>query len=389
MDEELRKEKLDELEEKWLNGTITPEEAELYATWYNKGQDEPVEIPEAQAINEYQHGELMFRHVLVKIEDDKGQNKSKGPKQLSLILKWSAAAAVLIIGCMAIWLQESKNKNARLAADKPAELRDVMPGKNGAILTISDGSKIVLDSRSNGLVARQNAANVVLDNGQLKYEAKQVKVQQEVLNTMSTPRGRQYKVILPDGTQVWLNAASSLTYPTAFNGADREVSLLGEAYFEVAHNKDKPFHVKVGAMDVRVLGTHFNVTAYPDERIVQTTLLEGSVEVADGRSVKKIVPGQMVLYKPSAGQMEIMDADTAEAVAWKNGLFYFHNEDMVSVMNKISRWYDIDVVYKGEIPHRDFGGKVYRNYNLSDVLAVLRASHIHFSIEGKTLIVEP
>ena len=199
-------------------------------------------------------------------------------------------------------------------------------------------------------------------------------------NTMTTPRGGQYRLTLPDGTQIWLNAASSITYPTAFVGPERKVEITGEVYFEVAKNEKMPFKVKLrDETEIRVLGTHFNVNAYADEPLVRTTLLEGSVMI--NNSVLK--PGQ------AYSNGKVTEADTEAAVGWKNGVFIFNRDNLTSVMRQLSRWYDVDVEYQGSLASRTFSGKIKRDLGLLDLLDGLKSTDVRFKIEGKKLIVTP
>jgi ferric-dicitrate binding protein FerR (iron transport regulator) len=207
-------------------------------------------------------------------------------------------------------------------------------------------------------------------------------------NTLSTPRGGQYQLVLPDGSKVWLNASSSIHFPTAFAGHERNVELTGEAYFEIAKNKQKPFHVNVNGMQVEVLGTHFNVNAYGDEGAIKTSLLEGSVKIKKGNISGLLKPGQQGVLKKNSTDLEIKNADMNEAIAWKNGLFEFDGADIKSIMREIGRWYDVDVVYAGKVPDRRFEGKISRDAQLSDVLKILALSNVKFSVEGKKIIVQ-
>jgi ferric-dicitrate binding protein FerR (iron transport regulator) len=259
-------------------------------------------------------------------------------------------------------------------------------------------------------VAVQGRSTVTLQDGRLAYAPSGAASAPVTYNTMSTPRGRQYQLVLPDGTKVWLNAASSITYPTAFSGSDRRVTLTGEAYFEVRQDASRPFNVSVkNREEIEVLGTSFNVNGYEDEHEVKTTLLDGSVRVVvtdslvgvntnKGKLSVVLKPGEQaqLVLRDSSGRdkvskpMKILsDVDVDQVVAWKNGLFQFKGATMQTVMNQLSRWYNVEVTYEGTIPEHRFVGKVSRDYNLSDVLAVLQASDIHFSIEGKRIIVRP
>ena len=283
-------------------------------------------------------------------------------------------------------------------------LHDRAPGGNKAILTLSDGSTIVLDSAHNGALTQQGNTKVVkLDSGQLAYRSGTGGPQGTGVqyNTIATPRGGQYQVVLPDGTKVWLNAASSLKFPTAFARNERSVDLAGEAYFEVAKNAGAPFKVHIithqaaepgqgsPGGEVEVLGTHFNVNAYDDEAAIKTTLLEGSVRVSKGREHGLLQPGQQAQLNRKGDLHLVLDANTEEAIAWKNGYFQFEEADVRTVMRQLARWYDVEVSYEGPAPERQFGGQMPRGVNLSEVLRILQESNVHFRIEGKKLVVTP
>jgi transmembrane sensor len=264
------------------------------------------------------------------------------------------------------------------------------------MLTLSNGTKIVLDDARNGKIANQSNISITKTNGnQLVYAiapgnsvANNGQQAYQLQNTISTPNGGQYALILPDGTKVMLNAASSLTYPAAFRGKERVVQLNGEAYFEVAKNKDMPFIVKSGSQTVEVLGTHFNINAYRDEASIKTTLLEGSVRVSAGANSTLIVPGQQASTRESnAGEISKYTVDVDKETAWKDGLFSFQNEDLKSIMRQVARWYDVKVVYAGNLPNEKFIGEISRTSNLSDVFKILELNNFHFDVEGKTVTV--
>lgn len=293
-----------------------------------------------------------------------------------------AAAIILAAGtCTYLWLQRSPQPAMQMA-----QSQEVLPGSNKAVLTLSDGSSVLLDSTGKQVIL-QGQTNIQQNNGQLLYTAKESD-QIASYNTLTTPRGGQFIITLPDGSRVWLNAASSLRYPTAFNGANRMVELKGEAYFEVSHAAT-PFLVKAERMQVEVLGTHFNVMAYADEKTIRTTLLEGAVKLSTGLSGTVIQPGEQGELDAASNMVRVSPANTEETVAWKNGYFWFSKADLPSVMRQLSRWYDIEIIYEGKIEDRQLTGKFYRNYNLSQVLSILEANNIHFKIADKKLIVMP
>jgi len=307
-----------------------------------------------------------------------------------VIRRWWAVAALLIGAAVTVWLlARPKTSAPPIAARKPL-VHDRAPGRNVAVLTLADGSSITLDSAHNGVLAQQGAASVTKSgDGALAYQTTNSEKKIAVYNTLTTPRGGQYRLSLPDGSQVWLNAASSISYPTAFAGSERSVTITGEAYFEIAANAALPFRVHVnapqGQKDIRVLGTHFNIKAYADETTVTTTLLEGSVELGTATILK---PGEAGQWR-SDGTMQVdPHANIEEAVAWKNGMFHFEGADVAEVMRQISRWYDVDVVFKGKLPDAKFEGEIPRNSNLTEVFRILQLSNVHFTVEDKKVIVE-
>ena len=334
------------------------------------------------------------------------KREDKKPAPL-LRLNWgriAAAAAVLLLVSTGAYFLLRNNSIGPIAKTEMQQSRfknDVAPGGNKAILTLDNGTQIILDSAANGTLTQQGNTKVIkLDSGQLAYQQLATGNEPISYNTVSTPKGGQYQIILSDGSKVWLNAASSLKYPTAFTGKERNVELTGEGYFEVAHNAAKPFHVSIASslgdgrdMQVEVLGTHFNINAYSDESSIKTTLLQGSVKVtlrqAQGDKVQIIKPGEQASVTLSGADIIVGEADVDEAVAWKNGRFQFNNSDIKTIMRQLARWYDVDVTYEGNIPERFFTADISRNTNLSELLKVLELSKIHFTIEGKKLTVMP
>ena len=310
--------------------------------------------------------------------------------------KWGWAAASIILALsLGVYLLSTKTKRT-LPPVNVAQAATIAPGKNGAVLTLADGSRVVLDSLGNGVVANQNGAQIVLKGGALAYDASGATNGEVAYNTMSTPKGRQFQVTLPDGTKVWLNAASSLRYPTAFTGKERKVTVTGEAYFEVAHNAALPFVVNVNDKEeVTVLGTHFNINAYENEKAIHTTLLQGSVKVGNRQSAigneKSVIlkPGEQTSLSQSSQLSKPIPVQTEEVIAWKNGLFNFESASLGEIMRQLERWYDIEVSYEKGIPNVEFEGKMTRDVPLSDLLSMLERSDIHFKVAGRKLIVLP
>jgi transmembrane sensor len=264
---------------------------------------------------------------------------------------------------------------------------DIAPGRDIAILTLADGRQIILDTATDGDIARQGGIKVIKKGDQIMYDDGGQSTQ-TLYNNIMTPKGGQYQLILPDGSRVWLNAASNLKYPTVFNGADRTVELTGEAYFEIAHHPGKPFRVQTNQQVVEVLGTHFNINSYPEETSTKTTLLQGSVKVSVRQSSLSSVlrPGEQSSLSDNG--LKVDKADISEAIAWKEGLFRFNGERIESIMRQLSRWYNIEVNYEGKVSDEVFYGRVNRNMQIGEVLRILERSHkVSFKIEGRRVTV--
>lgn len=311
---------------------------------------------------------------------------------------WWAAASIILVLAMgtATWVALKRSPELVKTAD-------IQPGRKGAILTLADGTQILLDSLHSGVVANQHGARVLLRDGSLAYDPAGSADGEVVYNTMTIPKGRQFQLVLPDGTKVWLNAASSIRYPTVFTGKERRVEVTGEIYFEVAKNAKMPFRVNISSKaEIEVLGTHFNVNAYENEESINTTLLAGSVRVIREQSGVMLRPGQQAQIARSSSRpgqqaqiaslhgIKVIDhADVDRIMAWKNGLFNFNGASLGDVMRQLERWYEIEVVYEKEIPDITFWGEIPKDISLSGVLAALEKTDVHFRIEGRKVIVMP
>lgn len=301
--------------------------------------------------------------------------------------RWVAAAIVLLaVGGNYIYHLQRTGRQPAPAATVSLTA-DVQPGGNKAVLTLGNGQKIVLDGAVNGTLAQQGNAKVLkLNNGQLVYNALHEKPGEQpkeiVYNTLTTPRGGQYRIALPDGTKVWLDAASSVTYPATFAGKDRSVAVTGQVYFEVARDKSRPFQVRVNDVTVEVLGTAFNINAYADEREIRTTLLEGRVKVSAGSRTPLLSPGQQARIGPDGSLKVTGDINADEITAWKNGLFHFEKADIQMVMRQLARWYDVTVSYEGAIPEGNFSGEISRDITLTQLLKGLTQTRVHYRIDN-------
>lgn len=301
---------------------------------------------------------------------------------------WVAACILLLLGTgLYFWINKTGSHNLNQVQQVIAG-KDISPGKDGAILRLADGSQIVLDSLGNGIVADQAGVQVMLDNGQLAYHATGENASSISWNTMFTPRGRQFRLVLPDGSKVWLNAASSIRYPTQFIGSERSVEVTGEVYLEVAKNKQQPFKVMLpNETEVTVLGTHFNINAYADEPAIKTTLLEGNVKVSKDRSAQILQPNQQAIVQDVVKINKSVDIE--QVMAWKNGRFNFDHVMIEQVMRQLARWYNIDVIYKGKIPDIEFRGGMGRNLTLNQVLESLQLTGVNFELNDHVLMVAP
>jgi transmembrane sensor len=300
--------------------------------------------------------------------------------------RWLAAACLVLIIALAFFGPFRPAQHDPLAITGPYKIDStIRPGTTQALLTLDDGSLIVLNDKPKGELARQGAASVIKqDSATLGYQGQTGSV---AFNTLHTPRGGQYNLVLNDGSKVWLNAATTLRFPVSFNGNDRTVELDGEAYFEVAHDAQKPFYVKMkDGSKVEVTGTRFNVMAYEDELTKEATLLEGAINISTGNVFKKVQPGQQAVVA-SDNISVINKTDPEESIAWKNGFISFRDADIKTIMRAASRWYDVNVEYQGEIPSRIFTGSLLRSASLTDLLHILELSKIRFKIEGRKIIV--
>ncbi|TKC63860.1 DUF4974 domain-containing protein [Pedobacter hiemivivus] len=320
------------------------------------------------------------------------------PIQLKLWSRRIAVAAMLILCSSAglyFYLGNQTSNNGQLVGD-------IGPGSNKALLTLADGSQIVLDEALKGNLTNQNGVRITkADDGQLVYTINETAQAQNLndgsgkmlTNTISTPRGGQYQVNLPDGTRVWLNAESVIKFPISFvDLKERRVELQGEAYFEVEKDAAKPFFVSTDKQEVRVLGTHFNISSYKNELDTKTTLLEGSVKVrllnTKRVSQKVLKPGDQSQIRATSAQINVVTVDPQSEIAWKNGRFFFENEPIEDIMKQIKRWYDVDVEYEDNMAGKTIWGSVTRYGNVSKVLSVLESTGgVHFKIEGRRIIV--
>lgn len=395
------------LASKWLDGTITPVEEQAFAQWYNQFNDEAelvldqVFAQDSIALKQRIHAELNK-----KLDEGVEIQKAAPPAHRVHFVRrgWlRLAAAAVIVGVIAggAWLLTTNRNQPNLPIVNVApQGAAIPPGGNKAILTLANGQTIVLDSAANGNVAQQGNGQVTkLADGRIAYQPAGTATGEVLYNSLSTPRGGQYQLGLPDGSQVWLNSASSIKYPTAFTGKERVVEVTGEVYFEIKPQTPKggqktPFIVKVNTPAgagtyVEVLGTHFNINAYADEASISTTLLEGSVKVGETTSKQSTVikPGQQAQLVGTQPIQVASSIDVAQVMAWKTGFFEFDNTALPTIMRQVSRWYDVDVLFEGSPSKERFGGRISKNLPLSEILKLLETNGIRFKLEGRKLVV--
>ncbi|MFT3705233.1 MAG: FecR domain-containing protein [Agriterribacter sp.] len=389
----------------YTNGTLSPDEVDELLVWLYDAKEEEIaamSLPLQDLWQQAKEGKLpstasgvdwdnMYRTVV-----QSGNDAIEMPVQGSRWNKrWvTIAAAVIGIVFLTVYFFRPRSPRKEIVR-QPVEDRlpgNVMPGNNNAVLILAGGEKVILDSAAEGKLAQQGGTEVVkLKGGQLAYKPGERNT--VLYNTVSTPRGANYQVTLSDGSKVWLNAASSIRFPTVFSDTARNVELTGEAYFEVTKNKRSPFTVLVkrsdiqnGSMLVEVLGTHFNVMAYEDESAVNTTLLEGAVKVKHGGEGELLSPGKQVQLSRQSGKMNNTVANVNMAVAWKNGYFYFDKDNVQSIMRQVARWYDLDIKYDVDVTDMLFSGKIEKKLPLSGVLNLFKHEKMNFKIEGKQLV---
>ncbi|AMR29936.1 hypothetical protein A0256_00155 [Mucilaginibacter sp. PAMC 26640] len=369
----MKKEELQNLFKKHHEGKCTEEEKALLEAWYLEFNEHEMDISpkRIKAIEQRLFRELPGNHTsFIKI----------GAK-----LPVAAGIIGMLITVTVKFILPSEKK------EKIAVTSDILPGGNNAVLTLANGHKINLNTVTNGQIALQAGIHIYKTaSGQLTYKSIANAAASDAIatNNISTPRGGQWQISLPDGSNVWLNAASSLSYPVSFqNQKDRIVQLTGEAYFEIAKDRSHPFIVKTGQQSVEVLGTHFNINAYPDEPSIKTTLAEGRVKVlaTNGKS-QLLSPGQQSILQQDELTRAIINVD--DELAWTKGSFHFSDQSIQRIMRQLSRWYDIDVQYAPNVSYDSLNGRISRYKNLSQVLNALEATRaVHFKMEGRRITV--
>jgi transmembrane sensor len=392
----MQQEEVQKLVEKYLHNTASAEETEKLFQWYRT---------EMKADSEWNFDPQEDEENLKSFIFSKIDLPDLAERQIPVYRRYySLPAAATILLFMLSGLYFYFKKDQIQTAPVPVKVavkqkvKDIQPGGIKAILTLSDGKKIVLDDSQNGVVINQGGIKIhknskgIIEytlsksaNEQTVSERREI---QTVYNTIQTPVGGKFQLNLADGSKVWLNSASTLRFPVFFAGDTREVELKGEAYFEVSKNEDKKFSVRSGNQTVEVLGTHFNINAYSDEPSITTTLIEGAVRVIELNSKKSQIlkPGEQSKVN---WDIKIQKKDTQADLAWKDGYFYFENASIETVMRQLGRWYGITARYETELPEHHFEGAIATNLTLLEVLEILQKSNIHFRLEGKEVVVMP
>ena len=371
--------------DKYLSGQASDQEQQLLKEYY-KRLDALSEL-ELTEQEEETFQQTILQNIRARIDNAEQAEKLSTRRSYKI---WYAAASILLVLSIGGYFYFNKIEPVAPPMAKTSG-QEISPGSNKAILTLSDGKEIVLTNAADGVLASQGATKIIKKaNGELAYKAENDAAgssPQPVYNTLTIPRGGQYQVILPDGTKVLLNSASSLTYPAQFRGRQRNISLKGEAYFEVAKNKTMPFVVKANGVQIRVLGTHFNISAYDDDATVKTTLLEGSVSINNGKATALLSPEQQGVAKIGLNAISVQKANLDEVMGWTKGHFVFADLSIKEVMKIVGRWYDIEVEYRGNVQTKRFGGTTSRYDNITELLDYMKITGgVNYRIQGRRVI---
>lgn len=378
-------EKITVLISRYLDGAASPEEEQELLNWYRQAEYNPVEIPFTSE-EEKEFLRKMMRNRLEAYAEKGNPTIQRNAGRKNTGLRLLAAAIITgVLGIGVYWLV--KKASHTMPVQTAAVSGDIRPGGNKAILTTASGKQIDLDTSPDGFITVQDGARVSkTTGGEISYSG--ITAPAGTYNTLTTPNGGQYKIVLQDGTRAWLNASSSIRYPTSFTGTQREVEITGEVFFEVTHKPNQPFRVKVGTQLVEDLGTSFNINAYPETGSVKTTLVEGEVKINNRKSSIVLQPGTQAMEN-AAGILKSQAVEVDEVIAWKNGFFAFRNSTIEDVMQQFARWYNVEVVYEGAALTRQFKGKIDRSLNLDQAMDVLGKTKVHYRIDGRKIIILP
>ncbi|SHK87775.1 FecR family protein [Chitinophaga jiangningensis] len=375
---------------KYDDGTITEQERLTWEEWCNNITLEAFNemLREAFPERTFPKGQLLpHRQEALALALTAAEQRDASPVVPMGRWRWAAAAAAVVLVAGAAWWYNGTRPTVKIDDFKAAA--KIQPGRQGAMLTLANGQQVLLDSLGNGLIAAQQGTNLRMDAGKLKYDVLKKDNEKIAWNTITTPRSRQFTLILPDGSMLWMNAASSVKFPVSFAGNERRIEVSGEVYIEVAPQENQPFYVSLtGQTAIEVLGTSFNISAYNDDKHITATLIAGAINVKTTDNKIQLKPGQQALVKENGSQLSInTNPDLTKVMAWKNRQFNFEGANIKDVMKQLSRWYDIEVVYEGTPPNIDFGGKLSMDMSLDGVLHALKDAEVHFKMDGRQLTI--
>nr|WP_067060162.1 FecR family protein [Mucilaginibacter sp. L294] len=379
----MNKQRINYLLQKYIEGALDKLEKQELLQLYNEISLQDAEYPDDRT--------TVSERILSRLNREISHEKRNWYTDF---WKITAAVVTFVLLSAGVYVLKSQKNDEQVFVKPIIKKQIILPGTDAAVLTLGNGKTIALNALSNGKLAVQGNTTITKNaDGQISYQVvnnTDIDANKEPVtyNTLTTPPGGQFKITLPDGSNVWLNAASSIKYPSRFEGAERHVELHGEAYFEIFKNKNVPFTVTAENVNIKVLGTHFNVMAYKNEPAINTTLLEGSVLLSAKNSDAILAPGQQAALSRNADNITVRNVNIDDAVAWKNGYFSFKKENLQTVMNKIARWYNVDVEFQGVASNKIMGGTVSRSENIVEILNYLELTGIaKFKIEGRRITV--
>lgn len=375
-----------QLTEKLAQGTASDEEIYELDAFYFEFEKKKGYTHNLDPIKKGVYKEIVFNKIQIEVDKNEAEDKAR----IRNLSPWYIGAAASLVFCIGMVLYYYSGKREKVYEESRITAADIKPGGNKAILTLADGHKINLTEADIGTIADENGMTIrKTADGQLAYNKSDGNFSHVVSsNLIETPRGGKFQIQLPDGTKVWLNAASSLRYPSAFIENERVVELIGEGYFEVAENRKMPFKVKTNSQIVEVIGTHFNISSYPEEDLTKTTLIEGSVKIHHNGNLSILEPGQQAVTAKEKTEIQVSFVDASDVLTWKNGYFVFENASIQYIMNYLSRWYDVEIEYTGSVTKKKFGGAFQQSADIKELLKYLETyGDVHFKITGRRVIV--
>lgn len=380
---------LEALIKKYNAGECTQEEKLWLEQWYLSFEwNKPDDLPDMELAQ-------LKHEVWDSLQREKnrslpmGSVATEGPRRLPG--RWwyySAAAVAILIVSSVLFTRRNDPKPEAATVAQTVSRQDFLPGTSKASLVLGDGSIVSLDSAAITQLKEGDGTTIDKKYGKIVYNNAAGTDNRVIYNTLNIPRGAEYQLVLPDGSKVWLNAASSLRFPTRFTEKDRSVYLTGEAYFEITKNTAQPFRViTTDGMEVEVVGTHFNVMAYKDEEYIKTTLTEGKVRIKNDGHITSLSPSQQAALQKNTQQLNVKQADIDKEIAWKNGMIEFSDDDLPYIMRQLSRWYDVDVSFEGSIPKGSYNGSIPRRATLTEVMQILKLAGVKYWLDNKRVVI--